>query len=32
MLGLTLIATLVTIVGNLLADVAYAALDPRVRY
>jgi peptide/nickel transport system permease protein len=32
MLGFTLIATLVTIAGNLLADVAYAALDPRVRY
>jgi peptide/nickel transport system permease protein len=30
--GFTLIATLATIAGNLLADVAYAALDPRVRY
>ena len=26
------IATLLTILGNLLADVAYAVLDPRVRY
>jgi peptide/nickel transport system permease protein len=32
LLGFTLIATLATIVGNLLADVAYAVLDPRVRY
>jgi|SRR5579875_1456470 len=32
MLGFTLIATLATIAGNLLADITYAALDPRVRY
>jgi len=32
LLGFTLIATLATIVGNLLADVGYAVLDPRVRY
>jgi peptide/nickel transport system permease protein len=32
LLGFTLIATLMTILGNLLADVSYAALDPRVRY
>jgi peptide/nickel transport system permease protein len=32
MLGFTLVATLATIVGNLLADITYAALDPRVRY
>jgi peptide/nickel transport system permease protein len=32
LLGFTLIATLATIVGNLLADVSYAILDPRVRY
>ena len=32
LLGFTLIATIATIVGNLLADVAYAVLDPRVRY
>jgi peptide/nickel transport system permease protein len=32
LLGFTLIATIATILGNLLADVAYAVLDPRVRY
>ena len=32
MLAITLIGTLLTIAGNLLADVGYAALDPRVRY
>ena len=32
LLGFTLVATLATIVGNLLADVGYAVLDPRVRY
>jgi peptide/nickel transport system permease protein len=32
LLGFTLIATLATILGNLLADVAYAVLDPTVRY
>ena len=32
MLGITLLVGLVTVVGNLLADVAYAVLDPRVRY
>jgi peptide/nickel transport system permease protein len=32
LLGFTLFATLVTILGNLLADVGYAVLDPRVRY
>jgi len=32
LLGFTLLATLATILGNLLADVAYAVLDPRVRY
>jgi peptide/nickel transport system permease protein len=32
LLGLTLLATLATVVGNLLADVGYALLDPRVRY
>jgi peptide/nickel transport system permease protein len=32
LLGFTLIATVATIVGNLLADVGYAVLDPRVRY
>ncbi len=32
LLGFTLLATVATIVGNLLADVTYAVLDPRVRY
>ena len=32
LLGFTLVATLATILGNLLADVGYAILDPRVRY
>jgi peptide/nickel transport system permease protein len=32
LLGFTLIATVVTILGNLLADIGYAVLDPRVRY
>jgi peptide/nickel transport system permease protein len=32
LLGFTLVATVATIVGNLLADVGYAVLDPRVRY
>ena len=32
LMGFTVIATLATIVGNLLADVGYAVLDPRVRY
>ena len=32
LLGFTLVATLATIVGNILADVGYAVLDPRVRY
>ncbi len=32
LMGFTVIATVATIAGNLLADVAYAVLDPRVRY
>lgn len=32
LLGFTVLATVATIVGNLLADVSYAVLDPRVRY
>jgi peptide/nickel transport system permease protein len=32
MLGFTLLVTAVTILGNLLADLCYALLDPRVRY
>jgi peptide/nickel transport system permease protein len=32
LLGTTLIGTIATIIGNLLADIGYAVLDPRVRY
>ncbi|MGH9043828.1 MAG: ABC transporter permease [Acidimicrobiales bacterium] len=32
LLGVLLVITLATVVGNLLADIAYAVLDPRVRY
>jgi peptide/nickel transport system permease protein len=32
LLGFTVLATVATIVGNLLADIGYALLDPRVRY
>jgi peptide/nickel transport system permease protein len=32
LLGFTVLATTATILGNLLADVGYAVLDPRVRY
>ncbi len=32
MLAITVLTTLVTILGNLLADLGYAMLDPRVRY
>ncbi len=32
LLGITVIATVVTILGNLAADIGYAMLDPRVRY
>jgi peptide/nickel transport system permease protein len=32
LLGFTLVATVATIAGNLLADIGYAVLDPRVRY
>jgi peptide/nickel transport system permease protein len=32
LLGFTVLATVATILGNLLADVGYAVLDPRVRY
>ncbi len=32
LLGFTVLATLATVLGNLLADVGYAMLDPRVRY
>lgn len=32
LLGTTLVATLATVVGSLIADVLYAVADPRVRY
>jgi peptide/nickel transport system permease protein len=32
LLGFTVLATAATILGNLLADIGYAVLDPRVRY
>ena len=32
LLGITLVVGFVTVLGNLLADIGYAVLDPRVRY
>jgi peptide/nickel transport system permease protein len=32
LLGTTLVATLATVVGSLIADILYAVVDPRVRY
>ena len=32
MLGITVLVGLVTVVGNLMADIGYAILDPRIRY
>ena len=32
MLGITVIVGVVTVLGNLVADIAYALLDPRIRY
>jgi peptide/nickel transport system permease protein len=32
LLGITIVVAVATVVGSLLADVAYAVLDPRVRY
>ena len=32
LLGITVVVALATVVGSLLADIAYAVLDPRVRY
>lgn len=32
LLGFTVLATVATVLGNLVADVSYALLDPRVRY
>ncbi|MHB8141933.1 MAG: ABC transporter permease [Vulcanimicrobiaceae bacterium] len=31
-MGITLISAVLVVVGNLLADIAYAAVDPRIRY
>jgi peptide/nickel transport system permease protein len=31
-LGITVLVGVVTVLGNLFADLAYAALDPRIRY
>jgi peptide/nickel transport system permease protein len=31
-LGITLLVAILTVLGNLLADILYAVLDPRVRY
>ena len=31
-LGITVLVGTATVLGNLLADIAYAVLDPRVRY
>jgi peptide/nickel transport system permease protein len=32
LLGLTLVAAIGVIIGNLVADIGYAVLDPRIRY
>ena len=32
MLGITVLVGVVTVVGNLVADIGYAILDPRIRY
>lgn len=32
LLGVTLVISVATVVGNLAADIAYGALDPRIRY
>jgi peptide/nickel transport system permease protein len=32
LMGITLVVGIATVVGNLLADILYAAVDPRVRY
>ena len=32
MLGITVLVGLLTVIGNLLADICYALLDPRIRY
>lgn len=32
LLGFTIVVAVATVAGSLLADIAYAILDPRVRY
>ena len=32
MLGITVLVAMVTVIGNLIADIGYAVLDPRIRY
>ncbi len=32
MLGITVLVGVITVVGNLMADIGYAILDPRIRY
>jgi peptide/nickel transport system permease protein len=32
MLGITVLVGMVTVIGNLVADIGYAVLDPRIRY
>jgi peptide/nickel transport system permease protein len=32
MLGITVLVGVITVLGNLIADIAYALLDPRIRY
>jgi peptide/nickel transport system permease protein len=32
LLGVIIVVALATVIGSLLADITYAALDPRVRY
>jgi peptide/nickel transport system permease protein len=31
-MGINLMAAVLVVIGNLMADVAYALLDPRIRY
>ena len=31
-MGVVMMASILTILGNLLADIAYGFLDPRIRY
>jgi peptide/nickel transport system permease protein len=32
LLGVTVVVALATVVGNLVADLLYAVIDPRIRY